>query len=277
MSPSGPAALRLAALRRALAALGIAAAALASTASVACAEEKAAEPPAAGSAREVEFDTADGGRIHALLRGNGDHAVVLAHGAVFDKESWDPFARKLAEQGVQVLAIDFRGYGKSKPGERRRALYEDVLGAVRYLRESGAGRVSLVGASMGGAAVARAASELEQDEIDRVVLLSYLPRVAPERVNGRKLVIVSRREPLARRKGPAFAALREPKRLVELPGSAHAQHIFGTDQGDELTKTMIDFLTASPEAEPEPGDGASTGLEDDSGSEPEGGSQADSD
>src|SRR5262245_33846037 len=40
------------------------------------------------SPREVSFPTDDGGRIFAILSGSGEHAVVLAHGAAFNKESW---------------------------------------------------------------------------------------------------------------------------------------------------------------------------------------------
>ena len=109
--------------------------------------------------REVSFATADGGRVFANLYGRGDHAVVLAHGAVFDKESWQPFAKVLADNGLTALAIDFRGYGKSVAGSRAKALKEDILAAIRYLREGGSQTVSVVGGSMGGTAAARAAMD----------------------------------------------------------------------------------------------------------------------
>jgi hypothetical protein len=35
----------------------------------------------------VSFSTTDGGAIHANVFGGGEHAVVLAHGGRFDKES----------------------------------------------------------------------------------------------------------------------------------------------------------------------------------------------
>ena len=69
--------------------------------------------------QEISYPTSDGGEIFANLYGQGSHAVLLAHGAVFDKESWDPLARRLSAAGLQVLAIDFRGYGKSTSGENR--------------------------------------------------------------------------------------------------------------------------------------------------------------
>jgi pimeloyl-ACP methyl ester carboxylesterase len=46
-----------------------------------------------------------------LYAASGSDAVVLAHGAAFDKASWAPFVSWLAGRGHQMLAIDFRGYG----------------------------------------------------------------------------------------------------------------------------------------------------------------------
>jgi pimeloyl-ACP methyl ester carboxylesterase len=44
--------------------------------------------------------------------------VVLAHGARFNKASWAKQAEVLAKTGFRVLAIDFRGYGKSRGGDQ---------------------------------------------------------------------------------------------------------------------------------------------------------------
>jgi pimeloyl-ACP methyl ester carboxylesterase len=64
-------------------------------------------------------------------------AVVPAYGAAFDKASWAPFASWFAGRAHQVLAIDFRGYGRSTAGTDSHALFEDVLAAVRYLHGRG--------------------------------------------------------------------------------------------------------------------------------------------
>ena len=104
----------------------------------------------------VFFSTQDGGVIFADLYGTGRRAVVLAHGGQFNKESWASQAQALAAAGFQVLAIDFRGYGKSHgPGgsdPMDAPLQQDVLAAVRYLHDHGAKTVSVVGGSMGGGA-----------------------------------------------------------------------------------------------------------------------------
>ena len=161
---------------------------------------------------------------------------MLGHGAVFNKESWSTFAEELAAKGFTVLAIDFRGYGKSEPGTNRNALYEDILGAVRYLREQRASKVSVIGASMGGNAAAKASVAAKTDEIDKLVLLSPAGIDQPGSLRGDKLFIASKNESMASDIKAMFEKAPDPKRIVLLEGAAHAQHIFKTSQAKQLTK-----------------------------------------
>jgi len=197
----------------------------------------------ASDMKEVHFPTADGGEIFANLYGEGKHAVVLAHGAIFNKESWDSLANLLSEKGLMVLAIDFRGYGKSRAGENTRALYEDVLAAVRYLKSAGAKQVSVIGASMGGGASARAAVSANPDEIYKLILLSPVPIPNPEAIHATSILYIgSEDERLMPRIRKQFLKAPEPKKLVVLPGDAHAQHIFKTKQAKRLVQVILDFL-----------------------------------
>lgn len=201
----------------------------------------------------VTFPTRDGGLIYADLYGKGERGVVLAHGGRFNKESWEKQARMLSAAGFRVLAIDFRGYGQSRgPGQRDpmgAPLHIDVLAAVRYLRNAGTKTVSVVGGSMGGGAAADAAIEAGPGEIDRVVLLAAWADGPPEKLKGRKLFIVARDD--ANDDGPRLPKIREqynkapePKELVILDGSAHAQFIFGTAQGERAMREILRFLSA---------------------------------
>lgn len=192
---------------------------------------------------EISFSTSDGGVIHAHLYGAGEHAVVLAHGAVFDKESWQPLATELSSRGLQVLALDFRGYGRSMPDGEKTELWRDVAGAAAYLRQRGADRISALGASMGGGAVARASVEAPQGTFHKLVFLA----AAPIREAGRMkadsfLFLVSREERLLPRVRQQFEQAPDPKRLEILEGSAHAQHVFRTDQAETLTRLIVEYL-----------------------------------
>lgn len=201
----------------------------------------------------VSFPTDDGGVVYADLYGSGERGVVLAHGGRFTKESWAEQAQALSEAGFLTLAIDFRGRGQSRGGSGAMpggdGAYYDVLAAVRYLHRRGAHGVSVVGASFGGGAAARASVEAAPGEIDRIVLIAHSPIKEPERIKGRKLFITSRddssgsgtlRLPSIQ---DQYERAPEPKELVILDGSAHAQHMFGTDQGPRLLSEILRFLS----------------------------------
>ena len=206
----------------------------------------------AAAQQAVSFPTQDGGLIYGDMYGRGHRAVVLAHGGRFKKESWSKQASELASAGFLSLAIDFRGEGKSRGGTPGHAADDgrrfDVLGAIHYLRRIGANSVSVVGASMGGDYAAEAA-EIEPAEIDRLVLLAsgaYTPLTG---MKGRKLFILARDD--ANEGGPRLPKIRaqfekalEPKELIILDGSAHAQFLFRTAEGARVMREIIRFLSA---------------------------------
>lgn len=205
--------------------------------------------------KTISIPTEDGGVIFADLYGKSDRGVVLAHGGRFNKESWAKQAQTLSAAGFQVLALDFRGYGKSRgPGDSApmdAPLHLDVLAAVRYLRANGAKTVSVVGGSMGGGAAADASIASQPGEIDRLVLLGASPNGPPGQIKSPILFIVARDD--ANDDGPRLPRIREqyekapqPKELIILDGSAHAQFLFQTDQADRVMREILRFLSAKP-------------------------------
>jgi len=200
--------------------------------------------------RTVSFPTGDGGLIYGDVYGTGKRAVVLAHGGRFDRQSWAEQARSLAAAGFLVLAIDFRGEGQSRggtPADVEQGRRFDLLGAVHYLREAGAKNVSVVGASMGGDYAAEAA-EAEPAAIDRLVLLGSGAYTTLAKFKGPKLFILARDD--ANDDGLRLPKIRaryekaaDPKRLIVVNGSAHAQFLFKTDQGDRVMREILQFLS----------------------------------
>ena len=199
----------------------------------------------------VSLRTKDGGLINGDLYGMGNRGVVLAHGGRFNKESWQKQAQELAKAGFRVLAIDFRGYGNSRgPGQGdifTAPLHLDVLAAVHYLRDKGAKSVFAIGGSLGGGAAADAAIA-EPGQIDRLVLLGATPQGPPEKLKVRKLYIMTRNDTSG--DGPRLPGLQahfdkapDPKELIILEGSAHAQFIFGTEQGERVMLEILRFLS----------------------------------
>lgn len=199
----------------------------------------------------VSFRAEDGVPVSGLSYGAGRHGVILVPGAHGVGETWDMQARRLAKAGFRVLAIDYRGLGRSHevPQDSDKA-HLDVLGAVRQLKSNGADQVSIVGASWGGRAAGTAAIA-EPGVIDRLVLLAHSPFDNPERLGGRKLFVVAAED----RDGSGrlrLEAIRDqyerspaPKKLIIVDGAAHAQFLFLTPQHERLFAEIARFLSAA--------------------------------
>lgn len=123
----------------------------------------------------VELRPEDGDSVlPGYEMGDGDDGVVLLHQIGGNGScGWVGYAPWLAEQDVSVLAVDVCGSGES-------ACSEDLAGdqaaqielAVEHLRDGGAKRVTLVGASMGGAIAQGVAGGVD---VDAVVAISPPP------------------------------------------------------------------------------------------------------
>jgi pimeloyl-ACP methyl ester carboxylesterase len=191
--------------------------------------------------------------IQGDLYGSGTRGVILTHGGGRTKESWRKQAQVLAVSRFLVLAINFRsdttndkGMPISVGSDEDNAI--DVLAAAAYLRAHGAKSISGVGASMGGYALAEADSMSKPEEFDRIVLLATTASDSAT-LQGRKLFILARDDVSS--SGPrlgsisdSYAKALQPKELVILEGSAHAQSLFDTDQGPRLMSEILRFLTA---------------------------------
>ena len=107
-------------------------------------------------------------------------------------------------------------------------MHLDVLAAVHYLRQNGAKTVAVMGGSFGGGAAADASIASQPGEINCLILLAGEGNGSAERIKAPLLEIVARDD--ASEDGPRLPHIRawfdkapQPKELIVLDGSAHAQ------------------------------------------------------
>lgn len=122
---------------------------------------------------DVHFRAADGVRLIGHPFGRGKTAVVLAHQYRSSLCQWIPYARRLASKGYLAFAFDFRNNGLSQTVgyAKSQRLGGDVAAAAKYVREHGAKKVFILGASMGGTAALVGGANI-RPPVDGVVSVS---------------------------------------------------------------------------------------------------------
>lgn len=126
-------------------------------------EEWAGYSPGIVQAEEVWVPAGDeAARIHGwwLESPGATHTIVYFHGARVNLSGSVYRLRALRGAGFNVLAIDYRGYGKSSPGTlSEQSVYDDALAAWRWLdtRVPDRGKRILYGHSLGAAVAAEVA------------------------------------------------------------------------------------------------------------------------
>ena len=160
--------------------------------------------------------------------GQGDYGVVLAHGAAFDAASWEKQAVAIADQGASVIAVE-----NIDP--------DAIRDAIELLQGEGVADVALVGASAGADAILDLASQ-DPGLADQLILLS--PNATVEGLGDEpKLFVASKDEPVAHVSTElAGSSPGEENALMILPGSAHAQNIFATDQAAPVLDAILQRL-----------------------------------
>jgi fermentation-respiration switch protein FrsA (DUF1100 family) len=196
---------------------------------------------------EVWLTASDGVKIHGwyLPHPKAKATILHLHGNAGNLEDRRDLVRHLQELGVNVMAIDFRGYGKSGGKPREAGLYADSRAAYDWLlAKTTADRIVLHGESLGagpacelaatlpcGGLIVQSAFTCARDMAPRVLPIvpkwivrtrfDNLEKVA--RTPCRKLFIHSRQDEMipfdmAER---LFAAAAEPKECEWFQGAGH--------------------------------------------------------
>lgn len=198
-------------------------------------------------ARDVWLVTPDAVRLHAWwVPQPGTRLVTLyLHGNAGNLTHRVPAYREIAAAGSAVLALDYRGYGKSGGRPTERGLYADAETAYNYLLQNGypPDQIVLHGESLGTAVAVDLASRrpcagivLEAPFTSaKDVAQKVLPAIGPMFIWGfdsrRKIGRVrapvlfiqgDRDEVIPLRLGQSlFAAAPEPKSFWIVPGAGH--------------------------------------------------------
>ena len=135
----------------------------------------------------IEFGseiTGEPARLHALWAENRNReapVLLYLHGARWNVAGSSPRIRRLQDMGFSVLAIDYRGFGKSSPGLPSEATaYEDARAAWQWLAAKYPQRQRFIfGHSLGGAIAIDLAAQVE-DEHGTIVEATFtsIPDVA---------------------------------------------------------------------------------------------------
>ena len=127
---------------------------------------------------ELSLVGVDGNRLAAsVVGGDGQPAILLAHGGGQTRHAWDRTMRKLCAHGYRAIALDLRGHGDSDWSEDGRyeldAFADDLIAVARHLRRPPA----VVGASLGGLAALVAEGEKAPGTFSSLTLVDVTPRM----------------------------------------------------------------------------------------------------
>jgi len=198
----------------------------------------------------VTFDTADGATISGELYGSGKTAVIFSMMGNC-KPGWREFAQTTAAQGFLALTYPWRGCRAGFVDEVLiQKFLADTRAAITFVREQGAEKIILVGASLGGCASAKLAVESQASgvvilaspplisqwgfEIQSADLDTDIPKLFITAENDKTVPASATRE--------LYDLAAEPKEWQTYPGSAHGTDLFEGENGTELQQRILDFI-----------------------------------
>lgn len=201
----------------------------------------------------VTFTTPDGATLTGELYGSGDTAVIFSVMGNCDP-GWREFAQLTAAQGITALTYQWRGCNASGSVDNAeiQKFVDDLRGAINFMREQGAKKIILAGASLGGCASAKLLVESQADalivmaspaeisqwgfEIVSADLNTDVPKLF---ITAEDDNVVSQTETRA-----LFDLAAEPKEWQTYPGSAHGTDLFDDDNKTQLEEKLLEFILA---------------------------------
>jgi uncharacterized protein len=216
---------------------------------------------------EVWLRAADGVEVHGwyLTHPSATHTVLHLHGNAGNLENRRGILMQLRDQGCNVLAIDYRGYGRSGGQASEAGLNADTLAAYDWLTQhTEPARIIAYGESLGGGPASELATRHKLAGIVLQSTFTSIPDMAaltfpwlPVRaivrtrfdvlaklheISAPKLLIHSRSDemiPFAMAER-LYASARAPKRHLWLEHSRH-NDLFEVD-GSQVLRALREFV-----------------------------------
>ena len=128
-------------------------------------------------AEDIWIAAPDGSKLHALFlpaQGATRATVLFLHGNAENLSSHVHAVNWLPEQGYAVLALDYRGYGRSQGSANVDAIHEDAAAALAWLAGRPAdatGPLIVYGQSLGGSVAIRLVAQADATQRQRIAAL----------------------------------------------------------------------------------------------------------
>jgi len=199
----------------------------------------------------VTFSTPDGATLNGELYGSGDTAVIFSVMGNCDP-GWREFAQLTGAQGLMTLTYLWRGCRESGgvDEEEIQKFVDDLRGAIAFMREQGATKIILVGASLGGCASAKLTVESQVDGLVVVASPSEISQwgfsIETSDLDSDipKLFITAEEDdtvPLEATQ-ELFNLAAEPREWQTYPGTAHGTELFDEENGKEIQDRILQFI-----------------------------------
>lgn len=201
----------------------------------------------------ITFTTPDNASVSATLYGTGDTVVIFSVMGNC-KRGWEDMAEIVAQNNISALTYQWRGCKSSGSVDEDeiQKFVDDLRGAIHFMREQGAKKIILVGASLGGCASAKLANE---SQADGLIVIASPPTIsqwdfeinsADVNTNIPKLFITAENDTVVSQSETQalFDLAAEPKAWQTYSGSAHGTDLFDGEHKDELQKQILDFILA---------------------------------
>ena len=207
--------------------------------------------PAKKAPERVTFTTPDEITIEGTLYGMGETAVIFSVMGNC-KRGWEEMADLVGQYNMMALTYQWRGCredGTVDDNEIRRFV-DDLRGAVKLMRDRGAKKIILAGASLGGVASAKLVAE---SEADGLIVIASPPEISQWgftieakdlNTNIPKLFITSEhdRTVAADKTRELYELAAAPKEWQTYPGMAHGTDLFETESKAALQQQILDFV-----------------------------------